>query len=155
VDGIPGLSTRAVQTTVDLREGQWLAIAGLLQDEQSGSKVRVPFVGDIPYVDSIFSSKEVRRNESELIVLVSPELVHPLEAEEAPLILPGMEVTEPTDWAFFLSGRYEGRPDCHHRSTVWPVLKRQMLDARHEAKRQARYQDSECYYVQGDYGFSQ
>ncbi len=155
VDGIPGLDTRAVSTTVDLREGQWLAIAGLLQDRQDGSKVRVPFVGDIPYLDAIFSRKEVRRDETELIVLVSPELVHPLEAEEAPLVLPGMEVTEPTDWGFFFAGRYEGRENCHHRSTVWPVLQQQIRDARHDAKRQVRYLTSESYYVQGDQGFSQ
>jgi pilus assembly protein CpaC len=154
VDGIPGLDTRAVSTTVDLREGQWLAIAGLLEDEQTGTKARVPFLGDIPVVDTIFSNKEVRRNESELIVLVSPELVHPLEPEEAPLILPGMEVTEPTDCAFFFGGCYEGRPDCHFRSTVWPVLKRQALQGHQNAKCQTRYQDSECYYLQGEYGFS-
>jgi pilus assembly protein CpaC len=154
VDGIPGLDTRAVATTVDLREGQWLAIAGLLQDEQSGTKVRVPFFGDIPYVGAGLSNRDARRDESELIVLVSPELVHPLEAEEAPLILPGMEVTEPTDWGFYLKGRYEGKVDCHHRSTVWPVLKQQAYDARCDAKRQARYQQSECYFIQGDFGFS-
>ena len=50
VDGIPGLNSRAVMTTVDLREGQWLAIAGLIQDQQGGSKSRVPFIGDIPYL---------------------------------------------------------------------------------------------------------
>jgi pilus assembly protein CpaC len=154
VDGIPGLDTRAVATTVDLREGQWLAIAGLIQDQQSGSKARVPLLGDIPYLDTVFSKKEVKRDESELLILVSPELVHPLEAEETPLILPGMEVTEPTDWAFFLGGRYEGRPGCDHRSTVWPVLRQQMLDARCEAKRQAKYQRCETYYIQGEYGFS-
>ncbi len=65
-----------------------------------------------------------------------------------------MEVTEPTDAAFFFAGRYEGRTDCNHRSTVWPVLKRQALDAHRQAKCQARYQDSEGYYLQGDYGFS-
>jgi len=73
-DGVPGLDTRAVATTVDLREGQWLAIAGLLQDQQTGSHVRVPFVGDIPVAGTIFGNREVRREETESIVLVSPEL---------------------------------------------------------------------------------
>jgi pilus assembly protein CpaC len=155
VDGIPGLNTRAVFTTVDLREGQWLAIAGLLQDQQDGSKARLPFLGDIPYVDTVFSRKSLKREESELLILVSPELIHPLEADEAPLVLPGMEVTEPTDWGFFFAGRYEGRPDCDHRSTVWPVMKRQAVDARHEAKAQARYQRCESHYIHGAQGFSQ
>jgi pilus assembly protein CpaC len=156
VDGIPGLDTRAVATTVDLREGQWLAIAGLIQDQQEGSKERVPFVGDVPYLDSIFSRKRVQREESELLVLVSPELVHPLEAEEMPLILPGMEVTEPTNWQFFFAGRYEGRPDCDHRSTVSPILCRETLDARHQARKMhSRYQKCERHYVIGEHGFSQ
>ncbi len=155
VDGIPGLDTRSVTTTVVLREGQWLAIAGLLQDQQTGSKSRVPFLGDIPVLDAIFSKKEVRREETELIILVSPELIHPLEAEEAPTILPGMEVTEPGNWAFFGAGNYEGRPNCDHRSTVWPLQQREMLRARHEAKGQAHYCRRENYYIQGPHGFSQ
>ena len=61
VQGIPGLNSRAVLTTVDLREGQWLAIAGLLQDQQSGSKIRVPLIGDIPVVSALFSNRKVSR----------------------------------------------------------------------------------------------
>lgn len=154
VGGIPGLDTRAVSTTVDLREGQWLAIAGLIQDQQNGSKVRVPGLGDIPILDTLFSRREVKREETELLILVSPELVHPMEPEEAPLILPGMEVTEPGDWSFFLAGAYEGCPDCDHRSTVWPVVKREMWQARRDAKAQSRYQRSEDRYIQGPHGFS-
>ncbi|MDY0168237.1 MAG: pilus assembly protein N-terminal domain-containing protein [Thermoguttaceae bacterium] len=155
VEGIPGLDTRAVTTTVDLRTGQWLAIAGLLQDQQSGSKARVPFLGDVPVLDSFFSRKEVRREETELIVLVSPELVHPLEAEEAPQILPGMEVTEPGDMAFFISGSIEGRPNCDHRSTIWPNVQREIIRSHLSGKRQISYQQSESYYIQGEHGFSQ
>ncbi len=154
VEGIPGLDTRAVTTTVDLRTGQWLAIAGLLQDQQAGSKSRVPFLGDVPALDAFFSKKEVRREETELIILVSPELVHPLEAEEAPRILPGMEVTEPGDAAFYVSGSIEGRPNCEHRSTVWPNVQREILRSHLSGKRQINYQQSENYYIQGEHGFS-
>ncbi len=154
VEGIPGLDTRAVTTTVDLRAGQWLAIAGLLQDQQAGSKARVPFLGDVPVLDSFFSNKEVRREETELIVLVSPELVHPLEAEEAPQILPGMEVTEPGDLAFFAAGNIEGRPKCEHRSTVWPNVQREILRSHLSGRRRIGYQQTERYYIQGDHGFS-
>jgi len=158
VNGIPGLNTRAVQTTVELREGQWLAIAGLIKDEQSGDKVRIPGIGNIPLLDMIFSRRENRREETELIVLVSPELIHPLEAECAPLILPGEEVTEPNDWEFFLKGRYEGNPEKDYRSTVWPVYQHRLLEAKHkairEAKQQVKYQRSEQYYIHGKHGFS-
>ncbi|MCA9246124.1 MAG: pilus assembly protein N-terminal domain-containing protein [Planctomycetales bacterium] len=161
VNGIPGLNSRSVNTTVDLREGQWLAIAGLLQDQQAGNKARVPFVGDIPILETVFSRRETKREETELIVLVSPELVHPMECEETPLILPGMEVTEPDDHNFFLMGRYEGDPDCHHRSTVWPIYREAMQYGRHDAKevrrdvkQQVKYQRSEQRYVHGKHGFS-
>lgn len=155
VEGIPGLTTRAVTTTVDLREGQWLAIAGLIQDQQEGTKVRVPFLGDIPVIDFLFSKRHGKRDETELLVLVSPELVHPLEPEEAPLILPGMEVTEPTDCAFFFRGDYEGRSRCEHRSTVWPVIQREGSDAaRQDARQMPGYQRSADRYVQGPHGFT-
>lgn len=155
VNGIPGLNVRSVFTTVDMREGQWLALAGLIQDEQSGGKTRIPFLGDIPVLDAAFSQKETKRAETELIVLVSPELVHPLEAEQVPLVLPGMEVTEPGPLEFYALGRIEGDPDCHHRSTVWPVYRDHMRDAIREAKLQARFQRSEGYYVCGPHGFSE
>jgi len=155
VNGIPGLTARSVDTTVDLREGQWLAIAGLIQDQQEGSKVRVPGLGDIPYVDLIFSNRHVKRDETELLVLVSPELVHPLEPEEAPLVLPGMEVTEPSDWAFFLAGDWEGRPNRDYRSTVAPVAARQAIEGRRAAMRSPGYQATESRYIQGPHGFSE
>ena len=106
---------------MELREGQWLAIAGLIQDEQTGAKSGVPFLSDIPYLDFFFSNRTVTRDETELLVLVSPELVHPLEPEEAPLVLPGMEVTEPGNWAEFFVGDYEGKTACEHRGTTFPV----------------------------------
>jgi len=159
VNGIPGLNSRSVTTTVDLREGQWLAIAGLIQDEQTGSKVRVPILGDIPILDTIFSRKNSSRDETELLILVSPELVHPMEPEEVPLVLPGMEVTEPEDWDFFFMGYYEGRPSRDHRSTYWPIYRNRIREAQRralkQAKQYARYQNSEAHYVRGPHGFSE
>lgn len=151
VGGIPTLDSRSVMTTVDLREGQWLAIAGLIQDQQVGSKVRVPGLGDIPLVDMFFSKKSVSRDERELIILVSPEIVHPLEAQEAPLILPGMDVTEPGDWQFYAWGNIEGNPECNHRSTVYNTQARRALTNKHRAS----YQACQDYYISGEHGFSQ
>jgi pilus assembly protein CpaC len=158
VGGVPGLNVESAYTTVNLREGQWLAIAGLIQDKQEGSKVRVPWLGDIPVLDIFFSRKSVSRDETELVILVSPELVHPLEPEQVPMILPGMEVTEPGNCAFFLFGRYEGRPDIHHRSTVWPVYQQDTFDARMRSmghhKHSIGYQKSCGYYMNGAHGFT-
>lgn len=153
VNGIFGLDTRSVTTTVDLREGQVLAIAGLLQEQQRGDETYVPYLGRIPGIGVLFSNRTVTRDETELIILVSPELVHPLEPDQAPQILPGMEVTEPHDKDLYWYGEIEGRPDCHHRSTVWPLYHNRM-------KRCGYYEcetihQSQQYYINGPFGYSQ
>jgi pilus assembly protein CpaC len=160
VDGIPGLDTRAVATTVDLREGQWLAIAGLIQDQQGGSKGRIPFLGDIPFLGAPFMNESVRREETELVVLVSPELVHPLECRQVPLILPGMDVTEPDDKAFYCLQQIEGHPAIQHRSTVWPAYRDRLREAGFQAVHAAHgmhglYYQQQRYYMCGPQGFSQ
>lgn len=155
VQGIFGVDTRTTSTTVDLREGQVLAIAGLLQEQQRGESVRIPFLGDIPGIGALVSNRSISRDETELLILVTPELVHPLEPEQAPAILPGMEVTEPIDLDFFLYGDIEGRPDCHHRSTVWPLYKSRMKRCGNQAHYQAEtMHSSQSYYVNGPFGFS-
>lgn len=159
VDGIPGLTTRAVSTTVDLREGQWLAIAGLIQDEQGGSRARVPYLGDVPVLGTIFGNQKINRNETELVVLVSPELVHPMECEQVPFILPGMDVTEPTNHAFYFQNQIEGQPGVDHRSTVWPVYQHRIHQAIREAKRQAKrngtFINHQDFYISGPHGLSE
>ncbi|MBL8828978.1 MAG: pilus assembly protein N-terminal domain-containing protein [Planctomycetaceae bacterium] len=156
VNGIPGLTTRSAQTTVDIRVGQWLAIAGLLQDEQQGSSTRVPILGDVPVLNVLFSRKSVQRNETELLVLVSPELVHPLEQEQLPHLLPGMEVTEPSPADFYMLGAIEGMPEQHHRSTVYHAMRTEAQRERiRAAKSDAGYQRCESFYVTGAHGFSE
>ena len=118
VNGTPGLRTRAVTTTVEMREGQTLAIAGLLDDSMTGNNQ-----GDLPIFNQIFGRRSVSRNETELIILVTPELVHPMEPEEVPP-LPGFDVTEPTNHEFYLKGHLEGRPTQEYDSTTWPRLRR-------------------------------
>ena len=118
VNGTPGLRTRAVTTTVEMREGQTLALAGLLDDSMSGNNQ-----GDLPIVAQIFGRRSMSRNETELIILVTPELVHPMEPEETPP-LPGFDVTEPTNHEFFIKGHLEGRPTLEYDSTTWPNLRR-------------------------------
>lgn len=162
VDGIPGLDIRGVTTTVDLREGQWLAVAGLIQDEQAGSRLRLPGLGDIPLIGAAFGRQTTTREETELVVLVSPELVHPMEVEQLPLFLPGTDVTDPTNKEFFWHQQIEGRPDYNYRSTVWPAMRHQIHHENHEilkAQRHARkasrhYHECEDYYISGPQGFS-
>jgi pilus assembly protein CpaC len=118
VNNTPGLKVRAATTTVEMREGQTLAIAGLLEDNMNGTNA-----GDLPFLAKVFGRREMNRNETELLILVAPELVHAMEAEEVPP-LPGFDITEPTSAQFFLHGRLEGNPTQDYRSTVWPRLKK-------------------------------
>jgi len=153
VGGVFGTDTRSVSTTVELREGQVLAIAGLLQEQQRGDSSRIPVIGNIPFLNVLTSNKSITRDETELIVLISPELVHPMEPGNAPTILPGMEVTEPDDFEFFIFGHIEGKPNCQHRSTVWPLYRSRI----HKAKKnqEVLYSASEDYYIHGPHGFSE
>ena len=75
------------------------------------------------------------------VIIVTPELVHPMDPEEVPP-LPGFDVTEPTDREFYLEGRLEGRPTVEHRSTVWPSLRR-------------RYQAGGDSMISGPFGHGQ
>jgi pilus assembly protein CpaC len=118
VNGTPGLNVRSATTTVEMREGQTLAIAGLLEDSYKATNV-----GNLPFLAQIFGRRDASRSETELIILVTPELVHPMEPEEVPP-LPGFDVTEPTNGEFFLHGQLEGHPSREYRSTVWPRLRK-------------------------------
>lgn len=149
VQGIPGLDIQTTSTTVDLREGQVFAIAGLLQDQQASDIQQIPLLGDVPLLGQLFTTRNVSRSETELIVLVTPELVHPMDANEAPSLLPGMEVTEPDDLEFFVFRGIEGRPEIHHRSTVWPTFKSRLQRCGDKCRK------SDCYFIQGPYGYSQ
>jgi pilus assembly protein CpaC len=114
---IPNLTTRNFQTTVELREGQTLAVAGLVQNTASGDGQRVPFFGDLPIIGRVFDYDRLSSGEQELVVLITPELVHPLEpCEVTPL--PGSDLFEPTDLEFYLLGRLESRNPYDYRSTV-------------------------------------
>ncbi|MCL4204477.1 MAG: pilus assembly protein N-terminal domain-containing protein [Pirellulaceae bacterium] len=152
VNGIFGLNTRSAVTTVDLREGQVLAIAGLIADQQEGARTRIPFFGALPGVGVLFANKQVTRSETELLIVVTPEIVSPLEPCDAPTLLPGMEVTEPNDFDLYLRNQIEGREGHHYRSTVWPVYRDRMLHPHMHAR---GYQASEGYFMNGPSGLSQ
>ncbi|MDA7951129.1 MAG: pilus assembly protein N-terminal domain-containing protein, partial [Pirellulaceae bacterium] len=116
VAGTPGFDVRAVSTTVEMREGQTLAIAGLLEDNMKATTV-----SDLPILTQIFGKRDVTRDETELVIIITPELVQPMEPEGVPP-LPGFDVTEPNNSEFFLQNRLEGIPTRNYRSTVYPRL---------------------------------
>jgi pilus assembly protein CpaC len=141
---VPGLNTRKAQTTVELREGQTLAIAGLLQLTLNGNTNRVPGLGDLPILGPFFSNTTSQRIEKELVVLVTPYLVEPMQKEQVPPG-PGDEVKGPNDLEVFFLNRIEGRTGKDFRATTnWddPFNLRQHLNL-------------EKKYIQGPIGYSE
>lgn len=104
---IPALTTRRVSTVVELADGQSFAIAGLLNDEYRQTVRKYPLLGDIPILGVLFRSNEFRKNETELIVIVTPRLVKPLDKTKQ--TLPTDKYVEPNDFEFYLLGRLEGK----------------------------------------------
>jgi pilus assembly protein CpaC len=77
---VPALNTRRVETDIELQDGQSFGIAGLLNNQTTETLSKIPGLGDIPILGKLFSSKTVNRQNSELLVIVTPELVDPIPA---------------------------------------------------------------------------
>lgn len=111
VGGLPVFSftTRRVESTVECGNGQTFAIAGLLRETVTASASKIPGLGDIPVLGSLFSSVDYRKNNTELVVLVTPQLVEPLDPHQvAPP--PGSLMTSPNDYELFALQKLEGEP---------------------------------------------
>jgi pilus assembly protein CpaC len=83
---VPSLITRYAETDVELRDGQSFAIAGLLNNTAQEDGSQVPFLGSIPIIGYLFKSKAERKEQTELLVLITPQLVRPLEPDEVPAL---------------------------------------------------------------------
>jgi pilus assembly protein CpaC len=75
--GAPALSSRRARTTIELRDGQSFAIAGLLQNTSSRQLSQVPWIGNIPVLGALFRSTSFQNNETDLVIIVTPHLVQP------------------------------------------------------------------------------
>lgn len=140
---VPGLNSRTFSTTVEMREGQTLAVAGLIQTNLGTNATRVPFFGDLPFVGRLFGSDQVTSGEQELVVLITPEIVRPLNQNElSPL--PGSDVFEPGDLEFYLHGRLESRRSYDYRASV-----------QNDIHKMLRYRRCEQLYLVGPTGHSQ
>ena len=80
---VPALTTRRAETTVELGSGQSFMIAGLLQNSNTNNIEKAPFLGDIPVLGALFRSTKFQRNESELVIIVTPYLVRPVSGQLA------------------------------------------------------------------------
>ncbi|HKB06591.1 MAG TPA: pilus assembly protein N-terminal domain-containing protein, partial [Gemmataceae bacterium] len=120
---VSGLNTRNFTSIVEMREGQTLAVAGLIQNSLGAQAERVPFFGDIPILNRLFAADQITAGEQELLILITPELVHPLEKKELAK-LPGSDIFEPDDCEFYLHGRLESHRAMDYRSPVMTDIHR-------------------------------
>jgi pilus assembly protein CpaC len=104
---IPGLRVRSTGTHVEVKDGQTFAIAGLLSDTHRNAVSKYPILGDIPIIGDLFRSANYQKNETELVILVTPRLVKPLTTTA--VRLPTDKYVEPTDFEAYLLGALEGR----------------------------------------------
>jgi pilus assembly protein CpaC len=103
----PGFTEQTVRSTVLLESGQTFAIGGLIQTTVNASANKVPVLGDLPFVGAGFSSVSYQQRESELVILVTPRLVGPMDQCQAPKRLPGQETRTPDDYELFLENILE------------------------------------------------
>ncbi|MBE6427360.1 MAG: hypothetical protein E7028_02050 [Planctomycetaceae bacterium] len=121
ISGVPNLESRSLDSDVQMREGQTFALGTTLEDNYSANNH-----SNLPIFSNLIGHKSKSRGEREMVILVSPELVCPMEPDEVPP-LPGFDVTEPTNAQFHILGRLEGTPTRDYRSTVWPSLRNRYL----------------------------
>jgi pilus assembly protein CpaC len=105
---IPGISTRRAKTSVELRDGQSFAIAGLLSSDFIDTLSGIPGMMDIPVLGALARSSAYQRNETELVIVITPRLVQPVAANA--LLAPTDSFVPPSDAQMFLMGRSEN-PD--------------------------------------------
>lgn len=113
---VPGLRTRRGSTTLQLRDGQTFAMAGLINEEMQWSLNKVPFLGDIPILGTLFTSKEYKRSEAELVIIVTPRLVRAMNPHEVPPLPGENQPDNINDVDFFLKNRVSNPDKKEDRS---------------------------------------
>lgn len=104
---IPGLKVRRAKTSIELRDGQSFAIAGLIQSDFTDTVKKIPLLGNVPIIGALFRSSKFNRQETELVITVTPHIVRPVAPGQ--LVLPTDRVNQPTDADILLLGRSERR----------------------------------------------
>jgi hypothetical protein len=104
---VPGLRVREVDTGAEMRAGQTLAIAGLVQFRSQNQKRSILWMGDLPIIGAAFRNMQTQINEIELLILVTPQLVEAMDPCEVPTIGPGLATAEPSDLELVVRGHVE------------------------------------------------
>ncbi|MFL5340024.1 MAG: type II and III secretion system protein family protein [Gemmataceae bacterium] len=104
---VPGFSEQSVQTAVEMEPGQTFVIGGLIQTTVAADTERLPFLGDLPYVGTLFSQIHYTTTDDELVIMVTPHLVDAQDCQQGPKRLPGRETRGPDDYELFLESLLE------------------------------------------------
>ncbi|MEI9805978.1 MAG: hypothetical protein WDN48_18370 [Pseudolabrys sp.] len=118
---VPALIVRRASTTVELRDGQSFAIGGLLQSDNKNQIDQLPWLGSVPVLGALFSSKSYQKNETDLVIIVTPHLVRPARPGDV-IKTPADDSLPPNDPDFFLMGKTEVSREEARKST--PVAER-------------------------------
>lgn len=110
---VPGLTTRRAKTSVEMKNGQSFAIAGLLQSEFTDKVSQLPGIGDVPILGALARSSEFERNETELVIIITPHFVKPVNPKN--LKVPTDYVVKPHDLELFLAGVVESSRLNHYK----------------------------------------
>lgn len=112
---VPGITSRSVNTQVEMRFGETLMIGGLISNRELGTTQKIPFLGELPWIGAAFSRKSYTQGETELVILVTPQMVAPMRPHQVPEGGPGAGTAIPTDHELYLDGNLEVPrygPDC-------------------------------------------
>ena len=103
---VPALTVRRASSTIELKDGQSFVLAGLLQNELATAQQQLPWIGDVPVLGALFSSKSYQKNETDLIIIVTPHLVNPTRPGD--VLRTPLDTTLPAnDVDFFLKNKNE------------------------------------------------
>lgn len=104
---VPGRVEQSVRTAVMMEDGQTFAIGGLIQNITAAASIKTPVLGDLPFVGGLFNTVQHQEQEIEVLVLITPHLVDPMDCNQSPKKLPGRETRSPDDVELFLEGLLE------------------------------------------------
>ena len=119
---ISAFTRRETSTTVEMRDGESFAIAGLLTDDFTDSSKQLPWIGDVPVLGALFRSANYQRSQTELVIIITAHLVSPTRGEA--LALPTDRIRPPTEKELFLSGRTASDGKAPTRGAAGEVAKR-------------------------------
>jgi len=103
---VPALIVRRASTTVELRDGQSFMLGGLLQSNNQNQVDQLPWLGSVPVLGALFSSRSYLKNETDLVIIVTPHLVRPARPGDG-IKSPADDTLPPSDPDFFLLGKTE------------------------------------------------